>query len=509
MSTSSISSLLSSLSSSSTDALSQLLGTSSSSSSSSVPTAVQEAVNAILNSATSTSGSGIDVQSTVDALLEIEAAPEKQLQDQVTTLDTQNSALQTLESDLEALQQSVWQLTGVSGGFGSLSVSSSDNDVVSATAANGTTAGTHTVQVNSLATTAAEYSTSFSSSSATLSTGSFDLLVGTASDTNQPVTISIDADDGTNTLTGLADYINQHDLGVTASVVTDASGARLALVSQTSGSAGALTISNDTTGTSGDGMGFTQAVDASGDALGADASLTVDGIPITSSSNTVTGVISGVTLTLSSTSSSPVTIQVQPDPATVATDINDFVSAYNTVISDINTQNAYDTSTSTAGTLLGDSGMDLVQGQLLSDVSSSITGNSGYVNLASIGISLQSDGTLSVDSTALNNALSNNFAAVQNLFQSTSPDGVAQTLNQDLLKLTSPATGPLYVEINGNKQEIDDLNDQITDFQSYLQDREQQLLTEYSQINTTLEELPQTLASINAQLDALSGKSSG
>ena len=107
------------------------------------------------------------------------------------------------------------------------------------------------------------------------------------------MTIPVNSAHSTNTLNGLATYINNQNLGVKASVITDSSGSRLALVSQTSGAAGEITLSNDTTGTNGKGMGFTDAVD------GKDASLTVDGIPIDSASNTVTGVIPGVTLTLS------------------------------------------------------------------------------------------------------------------------------------------------------------------------------------------------------------------
>ena len=178
-------------------------------------------------------------------------------------------------------------------------MSSSNNDVVSATAANGTATGTHTVTVTNLATTSSDYSTSFSSGTTALPTGSFALQVGA----NASVTIPVDSSDRTDTLSGLATYINNQDLGVNASVITDSSGTRLALVSQTSGAAGQITVSNDTTGTNGNGMGFTDAVD------GKDASLTVDGIPIDSASNTVTDAISGVTLTLSGASTTPVTIR--------------------------------------------------------------------------------------------------------------------------------------------------------------------------------------------------------
>jgi flagellar hook-associated protein 2 len=474
-------------------------------------------VNAILNSATSTSGSGLDVQATVDAILQADAAPEIQLQSQLTSLNTQTAALQQIESDLAAFQTSVQALSDPTGAFSSVGVTSSNNNVVVATAANGTTAGTHTITVTSLATTSAYYSTATIASGDTqIPTGSFDLLVGPASSNNNPVSIPVDSADGTDTLNGLATYINKQDLGVSASVVTDASGARLALVSQTSGTAGALTISNDTTGTSGNGMGFTQAVDASKQPLGTDAPLTVDGIPITSGSNTVTGVIPGLTLTLSGVSSSPVTLDVQPDMTQVATAINNFVSAYNTVIKDINAQYTYDgATTSTVPPLLGDPSLDLLQQQLLDGITTSITGNDGLVNLQSIGIQVQEDGTLSVvsttskDSMSLNDALLYHFSAVQNLFQSTSPSGVAQTLNTDLTSLTDAVNGPMNLAMTGIASEVTDLNNQISDFQAHLQDTQTQLLAQYSRINTMLEQLPETLAAINSQLDALNPKSNG
>ncbi len=247
MSTSSISSLLSSLGSSSTnESLSRASGAiqlfQTTSTSSSATEAIQDAVNAILNSATNTSGSGIDVTSTVDAILEIDAAPEETLDAQVAADNAQTSALQSLQSDITAFQTSLQTLTDFTGDFGALSVSSSNNDVVSATAANGTAAGTHTVTVTNLATTSADYTASFSSATAQLPTGSFDLQVGS----NAAVTIPVNSADSTNTLSGLATYINKQDLGVTASVITDSSGTRLALESQTSGAAGQITLTDNT-----------------------------------------------------------------------------------------------------------------------------------------------------------------------------------------------------------------------------------------------------------------------
>lgn len=500
MSTSSLSSLLSSLaSSSSTQSLAELLGENTSTSTtttSSANAAIQDAVNAILNSATDTSGSGIDVTSTVDAILEADAAPEETLESQITTLDGQTSALDTLQSDLTSFQAAVETLTDYTGDFSALTVTSSDSDVVTATAVNGTATGTHTVEVSSLATTAADYTTDFSSDSAALPTGSFDLQVGS----NTAVTIPVDSSDGTDTLSGLASYINDQDVGVTATVIDDSSGSRLALVSDTSGAAGQITISNDTTGTDGGGMGFTQAT------AGADASLTVDGIPVTSSSDTVTGVIPGVTLTLSGTSTTPVTLQLSPDLTTVADDINDFVTSWNTLIEAVNSDIQVG-STGTAGVLEGDSSVDFLQEELLSAIGTGMSGNDGIVNLQSIGLEMQDDGTLTVDSGTLGDALQTNFSAIQNLFQSTT-SGVGQALTTALTNLTDPTTGPLAVDINGINSEISDLNSQISDFQLQLQNTQTQLTSEYDTINTTLEQLPETLAEINSQISALTDSSS-
>jgi flagellar hook-associated protein 2 len=535
----------------------------------------------------------------VNAILQIDAAPEETLDAQVAADNAQTSSLQSLQSDITAFQTSLQTLSNFTGDFGGLSVSSSNNDLVSATAANGTAAGIHTVSVTKLATTSADYSASFASASAYLPTGTLTLNVGT----NAPVTINVDSADKTNTLSGLEQYINgknlgvtasvvsessgsrltlesqssgaggeialtdntsadysgeftsasaaltpgsfdltvgsnaavnipvnstngtttlaglatyinrQQNLGVTASVVTTAAGARLALIPQSSGAAGVITVSNDTTGMgfattpynpasppAENGMGITDAVD------GVDAALTVDGIPVTSAGNTVTGVIPGLTLTLSGVTNSggtntPVTLQISPNLTPIATDINTFVSDWNTLITAVNAGIQTNSSTGAAGNLSGDTSVDFVQQQLLSAISSGMSGNNGVVNLQSIGIEMQDDGTLAVDSTTLNDALQNNFSAVQNLFQGTS--GVGQTIRTSLTALANPTTGALNLDMNGIKNNVTDLNSQISVFQTKLQATQTQLTTEYSTINTTLEQLPQTLAEINSQLNAL------
>jgi flagellar hook-associated protein 2 len=464
-----------------------------------------EAVDAILNSATNTSGSGLDVTSTVDAILEVDAQPEENLQNQVTALNSQTTALQTIETDLSNLQTAVQALSDPMGAFGDVTVDSSNNNVVSATADNGAAAGSHTIVVNSLATTSAAYSAPQQSATSALPTGTLTIQVGSNSAGALTVPVDTNGSDP-DTLSALASYINQQNAGVTASVITDGSQAVLSLVSQTSGSAGDLTVTDSTGG--GGGLGIQMAKDSNGNNLGSDASLTVDGVPVTSGSNTVTGVIPGVTLSLSGTSSDPVTLDVQPDLTQVSTGINNFVSAWNQLMTDINTQNTY-SGTGSAPPLMGDPSLDLIQSQLLNGITTSLSGNGAAVNLQSIGIQLQEDGTLSVasssssDSMDLNDALANDFSAVQNLFQSTSQAGVAQTLNTALTNLTDATNGPLNLDMSSISSQESDLNDQISEFQYQLQQTQTQLTNEYSTINTTLEQMPELINQVNQQLNAL------
>ena len=433
----------------------------------------------------SSSTTGFDVPTVVDEVLASQSQEETQWQNQETTFNNQATALQQLSTQLQTLLTDANDLNDPFGSLAAMTTSVSDPSVLSATAGSGAATGSHSISVTALATTSSYYSDELATSSTTFGTGSFSLEVGSGPAT----TITVDSTD--DTLTGLAAAINSQNLGVTANVVTDANGARLTLVSDTSGATGNITISSNTTG-----LSFNLGSN------GVDASLTVDGIPIDSSSNTVTSAIPGVTLDLLGLTSSPVTLQVSPDTSQAATAINNFVSDYNTVISSINSQFSYDATTGTAGTLLGDASVELVQSTLLSDVAASVTGNGAISSLASLGITMNNDGTLTVDSSQLSNALASNFQAVQNFFQ-TATTGFAQQLSSDLTNLTSPTNGAIAVDLNGINSSVTSLQSEISDFQANLATEQQTLTTYYSNINATLQSLPSLLASINAQLSSL------
>ncbi len=149
--------------------------------------------------------------------------------------------------------------------------------------------------------------------------------------------------------------------------------------------------------------------------------------------------------------------------ATAATNaITSFVNAYNAVVGNLNTQFTVDPTTNTEGPLGGDSALRSLQSSLLNDVTYSITGNSGLANLASLGIDMNNDGTLTVNQTAtydaqgnlthqsLPNVLATNPSAVQTFFQNSTGTGFAQSFNNDLVNLTDPTNGIMNVDIAGN-----------------------------------------------------------
>jgi flagellar hook-associated protein 2 len=412
-----------------------------------------------------TSGAGFDVSSTVSSIVANLQNVETPWKNQLATLQTQDAAISSLGTLMSALSNDITSLTDATGILSEKTGSSSDTDVLTLTAADGSAvAGTHTVEVQNLATTSSGYLAEVSSSSATLS-GSVTLQVGNG--TAQTITLT----SSDNTLAGLAAAINSSSVGVSASVLTDSSGSRLSLVSGTSGADGNITVSaNSITGTNqllaysgtagstgvassgtltginpsdtlsgsisiqtGTGTAINVAVNSSTNTLaglagainsadsavtasvitnsdgtsslqilsnttgtagtltitsnivdtaasnlgyvntvsGANANLIVDGISLSSASNTVANLIPGVTFqllapsaTASDGSLTPVQVIIANYNTGVESSVNSMVSDYNALISALNTQEG-DNSSGTPEPLFGSPTLSLLQQQLL------------------------------------------------------------------------------------------------------------------------------------------------
>lgn len=657
-----------------------------------------------------TSGQGFDVSSTVSAIVANLQNVETPWKTQLTSLESQDSAISNLGTLLSNLSNDMSSLTDATGILSEKTGSSSNTDVLDLTSAStSATAGTHTVTVNSLAQTSSGYLASLASSSTTLS-GSVTLRVG--SGTAVPITLNSSND----TLDGLAEAINASGAGITANVLTDANGSRLSLVSGTSGADGNIILSDNTltaavsntlsaTVTAGttseastallspvvnasetlsgtlnvavgggteqqitdaevsaaeggttltdwqtyihaniatlgvdasivtnsDGtaslqltsqtagsagtLSVTSALTDSATALaytnaetGTNATLTVDGVNLTSTSNTVTDLIPGVTMQLLATSSTPVQVVIGNYNSGVESVVEQFVSDYNSLVSAINTQEgndssgnaeplfgsptlsmlqqdilgginatspsgyldavADDTTTTLSGTLTLQVGtnsataitMDEVSaaegGTTLSDLESYINsqslgvtaaivtsdgsstltlmsqmdGSSGELgvtsaltatdngsstelnytatsdinSLASLGISVNSDGSISLDMSSLDSVLNSDYSGVQGLFQDANSWGVtfANTLTNSG---TSSSTGMLALAESSDSSTESTLNAEISNEQSLIASQESSLTTELNSANEILQQLPTQLDGINELYSAITG----
>ena len=439
--------------------------------------------NTSSSSGNSSFGQGINVQQFVQFALANQQANITALQNQQANLNSQSAEITKISTDLSNLDNAVFALSDPLGVLSSQAATSSNSAVVNATASSSATPGSHSIVVNSLATTSSYYTGALTTSSSTISAGTFQVKVGS----NTAATVTVDSTN--NTLSQLASSINNQNIGVSASVIQDSNGYRLALVSTASGAPGDITVSGNTTG-----LSFTKAV------TGTNASLVVDGIPISSSSNTVSNVINGVTLSLGSPSpSTPVTVNVNPDTTQATAAINNLVSAYNTVIGEINSQFNVAPDGSGGGPLEADNSLRDIQSQLLAAFSYSVPGNSGMVNLASIGVNFNNDGTLSVDSGKLSAALSSNYSAVQNLLQNTT-NGFSQNLSTVLSNINGAGTGILSLDAQSITNTSQGLMKQIADLQASLATQQISLTAIYAQVNTTLQELPLLENQISQQL---------
>ena len=446
-----------------------------------------------VNDAFSGKTNGIDVASTVNELMQIERQPEAQMQQQQSNISQQISLLAGISNDLQTLYAAANSLRDITGGLTAKTATSSQSSIVTATADTTAAIGNHTVTVSNLATISSSYSNPVPSST---QLGGTEIDVAYGDPNNPSNTDKIVIPSADNTLQQAADYINSSNYGVRANVVTDTQGSRLVLVSKTSGAAGNLTVGSSA-------LNFTQGT------AGVDAQLNVDGVPIDSSSNTVASALPGVTLNLASGApNTQVTISVAADTSQATQTINSFVSAYNTVINDVNSQFTVDAN-GNEGPLAGNSGLRSLQSQLLSAVSYSVSGTGQYVNLQSMGLEMQDNGTLQVNSSVFNKAISNDYQDFQNFFQSLSPQGFGNFFGNQMMQMTDPTQGPVALAVTGLQQTNQSLTSDINDFEARMTSMQQELTQQYSAVNATLEEYPMLMQQISSQLSSLSTSKSG
>jgi flagellar hook-associated protein 2 len=471
-----------------------------------------------LNFGSATSGQGFDVTSTVNQIVTNLQSVEQPWKTQLTSLQGKDTALSSLGTQISTLSTDLQNLTDFSGTMAYKTGSSSDTNVLTLSSASAVaTAGTHEIVVQNLAQT---------SSAASDAVGATDTLTGGITfKLGSGAWQTVNVGDGSTpaTLSGLSVAINSAGLGVMANVLTNADGTqRLSLVSKTHGTDGQITIADSTNNSSSPttladataadkntGLGLTTIQN------GINATFTVDGVTLTSSSNTVTNAIPGVTFQLLSKGSmgpdsTPETVQVviANDTTSIETAINTFVNDYNTTMKAIKAQEGKDSS-GNPEPLYGTSVLSQLQQGLLSAMSSAF-GTNTINSLISLGITANAsgDGTISLDADTLTNALNNNFEQVVSLFQDTGNFGSTFTTTLNGLGNGGIRGGAISLALKEDSSMETMLNDNITKQEALIATQKTHLTAELNTANQIMQAIPRMIQQVNEMYSAITGYNS-
>lgn len=389
-------------------------------------------------------GSGLDVEAIVSGLMNVEKKPLNAVAKQKTTYQSEISAYGSLKSALSTFQTSVSALSSVAK-FNAQTVTSANTSVFSATSDGSATIGDYAVTVSQLAKSQKLALGGFANTSDVVGTGTLTISFGTFTpEVVEPPTpsvfspnaaktdVTITIDSTNNTLAGVRDAINATNSSVSATIVNDGAGNRLVITSKDTGEVNSLKISvtdddanhldavglsqlaYDPTASAGAGKNLTQVQVAK------DAMLEVDGIAVVKSSNTITDMIEGVTLSLLTTSAgNAVNLGVASNQEAVKTSVTAFVDAFNKLDTTLRNLTKFDEAGKASGTLLGDATARNVINQIRAVMTSAVANGSTLNSLSQIGVSFQRTGQLALDATKLTSAITNNFGDIASLFAAT------------------------------------------------------------------------------------------
>lgn len=444
-------------------------------------------------------GSGLQLESLVTKLMAAESVSLKTLQTKQTAYNTKISAMGTLRSSLSSLQSAASALVpsalqSTTDKYASYTATLANTAVATANATTGAVAGKYSLEVSALAQGQRLTSSTFASSTTSITStgGTITLDLGTLSgttytaDSSRSYNISLAAG---ATLSDLRDAINKTNAGVTATIINGTSGSQLVLTgSEGTNNVAKLSSSdisgfNYTPGANGT-QGWTQSQAAT------DATFALNGIAATSHSNTVTTALDGVTLNLTGTNSGAVTtLTITQDLTTNASKLlQSFVTSFNSAYATMSTLGAYNTTTKVAGDLQGNSTLRYAMTQMRQAIFSTKSDNATtkYQSLSDIGVSINSSGQLSIDTTKFNAAMNADSSNVTNLIVK-----VGSTYNGNIDNLIG-TTGSITVATSGLNATVKDYDNRIEKMQTQLTAIEARYRSQFSALDTLVSSLTST-----------------
>ena len=449
--------------------------------------------------------SSLDVPTLVSQLV---TAERNQGQAPITARETkatvQLSAVSSLKGTLSTFQNVVDGLKDASS-FTPRKTSSSDEDVFSATSTGSAATGAYDITVVALAKAQQLSSSAFvGGSTAIVGTGTLAFTYGSSS-------FNVTIDSTNNTVAGIRDAINKAtgNTGVQATIVNEQGGAHLVLTSAQTGKANTIKIA--ASGGDGglakfayDGVAASQVIQNQ-PAQDADITVANSTYHHFSPTNVVDDAIDNVTLTLKTTSATPVTLTVSDDTASLKQKVSAFVQAYNTLYSGFTKLRGYDASTQTSGPLLGDALLRGIESRIGLDLSNPVAGvTGGYTTLASLGVTRQTDGTLALDGAKLDKALSADRQSVAKVFGGTT--GVAARLSKDLSGFlqSGGAIAARTTSLNSDLKRVQTDTDALN---ARLQVIQARYTKQFTALDALLTQLQSTSNYLTSQLASLPGGS--
>lgn len=424
--------------------------------------------------------SGIDTGSLIDGLMSVAKLPSDQLAQRKSQVDSASQTISTFSSKLSALKNAALALS-TDVGFASATATSSDSAIVASTTGSANV-GSYEVTVENLARAQKSRSDSQSTNNTALGMGgSLTIQVGSA----DAKTVAIAS---TDSLSDIAAKISSSGARVAASVMNDGNGYRLIVQGLDSGAANSFSI-----GESGTGLGFGLPGTPSPGSVyeeAEDAEFTVDGMPITSATNQVTGVISGLKLALTKVTSDPVTVQVSSDGTALKQKVTSLVNAYNDFVNSGHTIAGFGGTKASNMVLAADPAVRSALRSISSIVTGVVPGASGsYTTLASIGVKAGRDGTLTFDGAKLDAALSADPSSVRRLFvtdAATGATGIMKTLMSGVDNLVTGTSGRVQARITMLNAQSKRLNDSKIKMDRRLDDYQELLKKQFTAMDQAI-----------------------
>lgn len=427
---------------------------------------------------------GMDTNSIVEQLMEVERAPLESMESDKTWLTSRLAAYNEFDSKLKGFLDSIEKLDSSSDLLQNTATVASDEFFTATAGINAQAETNYQVEVVGLAQVQKNVSTGFADRTLDqFGDGSVSFTVGGV---NTNVTIAA----GTGSLEGIMNAINDADIGVTAAIINDGTATPYRLVM--TGVDTATDFSIDTSGLSNGTLldPLTDPISVTQPA--GQAHIRVDNIDIYSNSNTLSEAIPGVTLNLLKAETGTLTMMdVKTDEDTIKENIQAFVDGYNDVVSFVTSQSVIDGSD--GGILSGDSGLSAVKRHLQDMLTTQVSNSGGLSYLSELGLETQRDGTLIINDTTLTSVIQNNIGDVETLLVGESgAEGIGTQFKEYLEGVTDMFDGLLA----GRKQSIDSNLERIDD-RIYLE--EMRLEKKEQTMRNSFNAMEELVSSMNTQ----------